>query len=320
MCRESQDNDKEGEADQAGYILSREMGREDQGMLRLHLCFPLLPPHVCMGSADKGTWSSRKVPQENSPVGSEWVKNKRQKRDQPWVSPGRCLFSCSGAGQGVLTFDFMLGLLSPPLKLFAVVVEPLEAHDAILEAGAATRGDKKGHKGSPSLPGHVDTPLCMLPTGPKEASGQGWVRTQPKAGKWGMSLPSLAIPHSISLSLFQLPESAQIQTILILGGWRGKGEPVHGGCSRLKCSPLEVTLAGPWVRVGSGNPMAELDPGLESWLGWHKPSPTGLLADSSRAPGRMSLKFCPWFASQPGEGLVLCNSAAGSEVKENFCP
>lgn len=270
MCRESQDSDEEGEAEQAGDILSSEMGREDYGMVRLHLCFPLLPPHACLGSADKGTWSSRKVPQENSPVGSEWVKNKRQKRDQPWVSPERCLFSCSGAGQGVLTFDFVLGLLSPPLKLFAVIVEPLEAHDAVLEAGAATT---QGNKGSPSPPGHVpgrdprDSPLCVLPSGLKDASGRGWVRTQPKAGKWGKFLPSMAIPHFISLSLFQLPESAQIQTILTLGGWRGKGEPAHGGCSRLKGSPLKVTLAGPWVRVGSGNPMAGLDPGVGAMAG-----------------------------------------------------
>lgn len=84
----------------------------------------------------------------------------------------------------MLTFDFMLGLLSPPLELFAVVVEPLEAHDAVLEAGAATRGDMKGHKGSPSPPGHMagrdlsrDFPLCVLPPCPKDASGQGWVRT-----------------------------------------------------------------------------------------------------------------------------------------------
>lgn len=32
----------------------------------------------------------------------------------------------------LLTFDFVLSLFSPPLKLFAVVVEPLQAHNAIL--------------------------------------------------------------------------------------------------------------------------------------------------------------------------------------------
>lgn len=66
MCRESQDSNEEGEAEQAGGVLSSEMGREDHGMLRLHLCFPLLPPHACLGSADKGTWSSTEVPLENT--------------------------------------------------------------------------------------------------------------------------------------------------------------------------------------------------------------------------------------------------------------
>lgn len=107
-------------------------------------------------------------------MGSEWVKNKRQRRDQPWGSPGRCLFSCSGAGQGVLTFDFMLGLLSPPLKLFAVIVEPLEAHDAVLEAGAATT---QGNKESPSPAGRVAGrdlhPSLCAPHRPKGCSSLG---------------------------------------------------------------------------------------------------------------------------------------------------
>lgn len=189
-----------------------------------------------------------------------------------------------------------------------------------------TRGHE-GHKGSPRAPGHLagrhlgrNHPLCVLLHAQmmlqaRDGSGQ----TEPKAGQWGMSLPSTAIPHSISLNLSQLPESVQIQTMLTRGCWRGKGEPAHGGCTRLKGSPLEVTLAGPWVRVGSGNSWQGWILVLEPWLGWHKLSPTGLLADSSGAPGGMNLKFCPWFASQPGEGLVLCNSTAGSEVEENFC-
>lgn len=66
MHRESHNSDKEGEAEQAGDVLSSEMGREDHGMI-----VPFLPPHACLGPADKGTWSSRKVPQENSTGGSK---------------------------------------------------------------------------------------------------------------------------------------------------------------------------------------------------------------------------------------------------------
>lgn len=71
-----------------------------------------------------------------------------------------------------------------------------------------------------------------------------------------MSLLSMAIPHSISWSLFQLPEGAQIQTILTPGGWRGKNQPMGAAPSRLKGSALKVTLAGSEWAVGT------------PWQGW----------------------------------------------------
>jgi len=96
----------------------------------------------------KGTWSNLlgKYCRENSPTGMStaqkyWfsfskcrVKNTRQERDHHRASLWRFLVSFSRAGwwMWLLTFDFVLSLFSPPLKLFAVVVEPLQAHNAIL--------------------------------------------------------------------------------------------------------------------------------------------------------------------------------------------
>lgn len=53
------------------------------------------------------------------------------------------------------TFDFVLCLFSPPLELFAVVVEPLQAHDAILQAGAARTQDVTHPSGGLSIVGQV---------------------------------------------------------------------------------------------------------------------------------------------------------------------
>lgn len=53
------------------------------------------------------------------------------------------------------TFDFVLCVFSPPLELFAVVVEPLQAHDAILQAGAARTQDVTHPSGGLSIVGQV---------------------------------------------------------------------------------------------------------------------------------------------------------------------
>ena len=55
----------------------------------------------------------------------------------------------------LLTFDFVLGLFSPPLELFAVIVEPLQAHDAVLQAGAARTRDVTQPSGGLSIAGQV---------------------------------------------------------------------------------------------------------------------------------------------------------------------
>lgn len=173
----------------------------------------------------------------------------------------------------MLTFDFVLGLLSPPLELFAVVVEPLEAHDAVLEAGAArTRGDMRGH---PALQDTwlggiwVGTPLSACsPHAQRMLQARGGSgEAQPKAGKWGVSLPSTAIPHSISLSLFQLPESTWIQTILTLGGWRGKGGPAQWGLLQAEGLTPAGDPGRPMGQGGQWNPMAGLDPGAGAMAG-----------------------------------------------------
>lgn len=75
----------------------------------------------------------------------------------------------------LLTFDFVLGLFSPPLELFAVVVEPLQAHDAVLQAGAAGTRDHQP-SGGLSTVGRVAwrDPLPCLPSlCLKDASVQG---------------------------------------------------------------------------------------------------------------------------------------------------
>lgn len=84
----------------------------------------------------------------------------------------------------LLTFDFMLGLFSPPFELFAVVVEPLQAHDAVLQAGAARTRDVIQPSGGLSIMGQVawrdpwrDPLPCLLSMCPKDASVRGWVRT-----------------------------------------------------------------------------------------------------------------------------------------------
>lgn len=88
----------------------------------------------------------------------------------------------------LLTFDFVLGLFSPPLELFAVVVEPLQAHDAVLQAGAARTRDVTQPSGGLSIAGQVawrdpwkDPLPCLL----KCAQRMSWCRvrsaqTQPK--------------------------------------------------------------------------------------------------------------------------------------------
>lgn len=97
MCRESQDSDEEGEAEQAGDILSSEMGREDHGMLRLHLCFPLLPPHAwaqlikALGAAGR---SLRRT--------ALWAQNGLKTRDRGETSPGGLL---GGVSSPVLELD-----------------------------------------------------------------------------------------------------------------------------------------------------------------------------------------------------------------------
>jgi len=62
----------------------------------------------------------------------------------------------------LLTFDFVLGLFSPPLELFAVVVEPLQAHDAVLQAGAARTRDVTQPSGGLEGPDEGSTSLLAL--------------------------------------------------------------------------------------------------------------------------------------------------------------
>lgn len=123
------------------------------------------------------------------------------RRDQHWAPLGRFLisFSSPGSRMRLLTFDFVLGLFSPPLELFAVVVEPLQAHDAILQAGAARTQDGTQPSGGLSIAGQVawrdpqrDPLPSLLSMCPKDASvwgGSGQTQAQGKilAGNWGNS-------------------------------------------------------------------------------------------------------------------------------------
>lgn len=84
----------------------------------------------------------------------------------------------------LLTFDFVLGLFSPPLELFAVVVEPLQAHDAVLQTGTARTRDVTQPSRGLSIAGQVawrdlqgDPLPYLLSMCPKDASVQGWVST-----------------------------------------------------------------------------------------------------------------------------------------------
>lgn len=53
----------------------------------------------------------------------------------------------------------------------------------------------------------------------KVGSGQTRPKGKILAGKWGMSLPSMVIPHSISFTLFYLPESTWIQITVLCAWW-----------------------------------------------------------------------------------------------------
>lgn len=196
----------------------------------------------------------------------------------------------------LLTFDFVLGLFSPPLELFAVVVEPLQAHDAVLQAGAARTQDTTQPSGGlritgagtlegpcrgTPLPTHFPCAQRMLRC--STGSSQTQLKGKILARTWGTSLPFIVIPHSISFALFYLSESTSIQA-MILGGWGEKGQPGHGGCSSLK---------------GPDSPH-----GHRMEIRWDEPF----------------FFFCLWFAPQPEESLLLSSFAEGAVLPTPAVP